>query len=78
MKILIVGGTGMIGTHLATHLREQGNDVSLAARTPPGPESAVSGLPVLLRDYSQDGFSVADLEEFEAVVLPAVSKATTW
>ncbi|WP_280235979.1 NAD-dependent epimerase/dehydratase family protein [Nocardia cyriacigeorgica] len=34
MKILIVGGTGMIGAHTALHLREQGNDVTVAARRP--------------------------------------------
>ncbi|MBM4494447.1 NAD-dependent epimerase/dehydratase family protein, partial [Rhodococcus hoagii] len=34
MKILIVGGTGMIGAHTALHLRDQGNDVTVAARNP--------------------------------------------
>ncbi|WP_139280384.1 NAD-dependent epimerase/dehydratase family protein, partial [Rhodococcus tukisamuensis] len=32
MKILVLGGTGMIGAHAALHLRERGNDVTLAAR----------------------------------------------
>ena len=34
MKILIVGGTGMIGGHAAAHLQAQGNAVTLAARKP--------------------------------------------
>ncbi|MCA3870355.1 MAG: nucleoside-diphosphate sugar epimerase, partial [Burkholderia sp.] len=32
MKILIVGGTGLIGGHAALHLHAQGNPVTLAAR----------------------------------------------
>lgn len=41
MKVLIVGGTGMIGAYTALHLREQGNDVTVAARNALGDESPV-------------------------------------
>lgn len=71
MKTLIVGGTGMIGTHVASHLREQGDDVTMAARTAPAPGSVASGFPVLLRDYTKGELSVADLGAFEAVVFAA-------
>jgi dihydroflavonol-4-reductase len=35
MKILVVGGTGMIGGHAALHLQALGHDVSVAGRNPP-------------------------------------------
>ena len=34
MKILIVGGTGMIGGHAAVFLQARGDEVTLAARKP--------------------------------------------
>lgn len=71
MKILIVGGTGMIGAHTALHLREQGNDVTVAARNPLAEDSPVRDFPVLLGDYTEQTFSVDDLAPFEAVVFAA-------
>ncbi len=35
MKILVVGGSGMIGGQAAIHLQEQGNEVTIAARKAP-------------------------------------------
>ena len=32
MKILVIGGTGMIGGHAALYLKSQGHDVTVAAR----------------------------------------------
>ncbi|EGD23309.1 NAD-dependent epimerase/dehydratase family protein [Prescottella equi] len=71
MKILIVGGTGMIGAHTALHLRDQGNDVTVAARNPLADDSPVRDFPVLLGDYTAQTFTVDDLAPFEAVVFAA-------
>ena len=35
MKILIVGGTGLIGGHAALHLQSLGHEITIAARNPP-------------------------------------------
>lgn len=71
MKTLIIGGTGMIGTAAAAHLREQGNDVTVAARTAPAPGTVASEFPVLLGDYSEGGFAAKDLAPFEGIVFAA-------
>lgn len=71
MKILIVGGTGMIGAHTALHLREQGNDVTVAARNPLADDSPVRDFPVLLGDYTEQTFTAAQLAPFEAIVFAA-------
>ncbi|NEW37628.1 NAD(P)-dependent oxidoreductase [Nocardia cyriacigeorgica] len=71
MRILIVGGTGMIGAHAALHLRAQGNDVTVAARNPLDGGSPVHEFPVLLGDYAEQTFSAADLAPFDAIVFAA-------
>lgn len=71
MKILVVGGTGMIGAHAALHLRDRGDDVTVAARGEVAPESPVAGLPVLRGDYTQQTFTRDDLAPFDAVVFAA-------
>ena len=71
MKTLIIGGTGMIGTATAAHLREQGDDVTVAARTAPAPGTVASEFPILLGDYSEGGFTAADLAPFEGIVFAA-------
>lgn len=71
MKILIVGGTGMIGAHTALHLRAQGNDVTVAARNPLADGSPVRDFPVLLGDYTEQTFTAEQLAPFEAIVFAA-------
>ncbi|WP_024793678.1 NAD-dependent epimerase/dehydratase family protein [Tomitella biformata] len=73
MKTLVVGGTGMIGTHIAAILRDQGNEVTVAARTAPKPGSLAHEFPVVLGDYSAGSFSAQDLAPFESVVFAAGS-----
>lgn len=70
MKILVVGGTGPIGGHAALHLRELGHDVTLAARKPADPATALANLPFLQGDYIE-GFDKADLAKFEGMVFAA-------
>lgn len=71
MKILIVGGTGMIGGHAAKFLREQGNDVTLAARKSAPAGTPMADMAVIFGDYSQGTFTERDLEPFEAIVFAA-------
>ncbi|GAB2628092.1 NAD(P)-dependent oxidoreductase [Prescottella soli] len=71
MKILIVGGTGMIGAHTALHLREAGNDVTVAARNPLADDSPVRDFPVLLGDYTEQTFTADQLAPFEGIVFAA-------
>ncbi|GAA4477766.1 hypothetical protein GCM10023094_20570 [Rhodococcus olei] len=71
MKILVIGGTGMIGAHAALHLREQGNDVTLAARSPLADGSPVADFPVLIGDYTIPSFTPDQLSGFDGIVFAA-------
>lgn len=70
MKVLIVGGTGMIGGHAAEVLSKQ-HDVVLGARKPAKQGTLAARFPVLIGDYSQGGFPAGDLEAFDAIVFAA-------
>ncbi len=71
MKITILGGTGLIGRRLATLLREQGHDVTAAARstgvdlvTGKGLAEAVAGAEAVI-DASNSGYAqIKDMETF--------------
>lgn len=71
MKTLVVGGTGMIGTHTAVHLRDLGHEVTVAARKAPASDSTAGEFPVLLGDYAEGTFSAADLKGFDSIVFAA-------
>ncbi|HWU64974.1 MAG TPA: NAD(P)-dependent oxidoreductase [Ensifer sp.] len=71
MKILIVGGTGMIGGHAAEMLSRHGHDVVLGARKPPRQDMPLARFPVLTGDYATGGFTPRELEAFDAVVFAA-------
>ncbi|MEW6645239.1 MAG: NAD(P)-dependent oxidoreductase [Pseudomonadota bacterium] len=71
MKILIVGGTGMIGGHAAEHLAGLGHDIVLAARKPAAAGTPMAAFPVLFGDYTRGEFSPAELAPFDAVVFAA-------
>lgn len=71
MKILVIGGTGLIGGHAALYLQTQGNQVTLAARKPAAPGSALAGLELLQGDYVAGDFSKDDLARFDAIVFAA-------
>jgi dihydroflavonol-4-reductase len=51
MKVLVVGGTGLIGGHAALHLQGLGHAVSIAARKPPPPSTPMAQLPFVPLDY---------------------------
>ena len=71
MKILVIGGTGLIGGHAALCLQAQGNALSIAARKPASPASALAGFELLQGDYVAGDFTKADLARFDAIVFAA-------
>ncbi|PZX27025.1 Nucleoside-diphosphate-sugar epimerase [Cupriavidus phytorum] len=71
MKILIVGGTGMIGGHAALHLRRRGNDVTIAGRNRPVAGTPLGELDFLRCDYIANDLPAARLAAFDALVFAA-------
>lgn len=71
MKTLIVGGTGMIGNHVADLLAANGHDVVIGARRPAEAVSPAARWPTLLGDYAEGDFTEAELEPFDAVIFAA-------
>ncbi len=71
MKILIVGGTGMIGGHTAVYLESLGHAVTLAARKPAAAGTPMAGFATLLGDYTLGEFTESDLAPFDAIVFAA-------
>ncbi|KAI8665424.1 hypothetical protein LRP88_04072 [Fusarium phalaenopsidis] len=74
MKILVVGGTGMIGGHAALHLRSLGHDVAIAGRHhPPSGIPDLAQLEFVKGDFTAGDFGIDQLSKFEAVVFSAGS-----
>ncbi|OCC22980.1 nucleoside-diphosphate sugar epimerase [Croceicoccus estronivorus] len=71
MKILVVGGTGMIGGHAALYLKSLGHDVSIAGRRPPQETTELAKLPFVQGDFMEGTFTKDQLAPFEAVVFAA-------
>lgn len=71
MKVLIVGGTGMIGGHAAVMLAQRGHEVVLGSRKPAREETPMARFPALIGDYSKGEFTPRELEGFDAVVFAA-------
>ncbi|HJV27665.1 MAG TPA: NAD-dependent epimerase/dehydratase family protein [Aromatoleum sp.] len=71
MKILVIGGTGLIGGHAALKLRAEGNTVTLAARKAPASISPLAEFDLLQRDYIAGDFTKEDLAPFDAIVFAA-------
>ena len=74
-RVLVVGATGMVGSHLAADLTARGDEVTVMARREPTDRdpAAVAGLPRLIADYTDADASPAQLEGFDAVVFAAGS-----
>ena len=71
MKILVLGGTGMIGGHIALYLKQKGHSVAIAGRKPPAPGTPLRSLPFLKGDYIANNFDRHDLAQFDALVFAA-------
>ncbi|NHF62124.1 NAD-dependent epimerase/dehydratase family protein [Microcella pacifica] len=72
MNTLVVGGTGMIGAHIAELLAAQGHGVTIMARREGSSEdpAQIVGMPRLVADYT-DVTDPSALEPFEQVVFAA-------
>lgn len=72
-RILVMGGSGMIGAHAAAHLAARGDRVTLSSRTAPTGEllPGIAGLPHLAGDYIGGTLTERDLEPFDSVVFAA-------
>ena len=71
MKILVIGGTGLIGGHAALYLKDNGHEVTIAGRKPAAAGSALAQLQQLQGDYVAGTFSREDLSGFDALVFAA-------
>ncbi len=72
MKILIVGGTGMIGGNAALLLREKGHEVSIMSRSKPM-DTAVSDFDFVAGNYIEDDCTDDRLEGFDQLVFAAAA-----
>ena len=72
MKVLIVGGTGLIGGEAALHLQAQGHDVTLMARKPSA-APALAALKYLHGDYVNDDCTDGRLLGFDWLVFAAAA-----
>lgn len=73
MKILIVGGTGLIGGHAALHLRSRGHSITLASRNLDRVAPILKDLPCIQGNYIDGSITEQDLAGFDAVVFAAGS-----
>lgn len=71
MKILIIGGNGMVGGHAALRLKELGHEVTLGSRTPPAPGTPLGALPWAKVDYINDQAPAAFLNQFDTLIFAA-------
>ncbi|HTJ64340.1 MAG TPA: NAD(P)-dependent oxidoreductase [Alphaproteobacteria bacterium] len=71
MKVLVVGGAGMIGGHIALRLKGKGHDVTIAGRNPPASGTPLGALPFLRVDYINDTDTVEKLKGFDMMVFAA-------
>ncbi|MFT6163896.1 MAG: nucleoside-diphosphate-sugar epimerase [Zhongshania aliphaticivorans] len=72
MKVLVVGGTGLIGGEIALYLQENGHAVTLMSRKPttvPG----LADMSFLQGDYISDDFSDGRLNGFDWLVFSAAA-----
>lgn len=71
MKILVVGGNGMIGGHAALYLKSKGHDVTISSRSPAQETTELAKLPFLQGDYVAGTFKEEDLAPFDVIVFAA-------
>lgn len=72
MKVLVVGGSGLIGGDIALHMQAQGHDITIMARKPPATPS-LAALPFMQGDYINDTLTKDDLQNFDWLVFAAAA-----
>jgi dihydroflavonol-4-reductase len=71
MKILIIGGSGMIGGDAAIYLRSLGHDITIGSRSAPLATTPMAQMSVLRGNYIDGGYSTDELAGFDAMVFAA-------
>ena len=71
MKILVVGGTGALGGYAAIHLAGKGHEVTVGARNPANPGTAMARMPFLKGDFVAGDFTAERLQGFDWVLFAA-------
>ncbi|TXS96519.1 NAD(P)-dependent oxidoreductase [Parahaliea maris] len=72
MKVIVIGGSGLIGGEAALHLAELGHDVTIMSRKPPV-APALAELPFVAGDYINDDLGDGRLAGFDALVFSAAA-----
>lgn len=72
MKILIVGGSGLIGGEIALFLAEQGHDVTIMSRNKPV-AIALKSFNFIQGNYVEDAFNAKDFQHFDCMVFAAAA-----
>ena len=79
MKILIIGGTGFVGTHLTACFIKDGNEVTILSRSSKGPEKGPVGISYLQGDPTQKGPWQEAIENHEVIInLAGASIFSRW
>ena len=68
MRVLVVGGTGLIGGDAALRLAALGHEVAIAARNPAPAGTGMAAFEFLACDYLAGGLPRAQLARFDALV----------
>lgn len=71
MRVIIVGGTGLVGAHCAIYLSGHGYDVTLAARNRPDAHAAHARYPFIPCDYTAGDAAKLFDHGFDAMVFAA-------
>ena len=72
MKVLVVGGTGLIGGEIALHLQENGHAVTIMSRRP-SKVPKLAQLPFLQGNYIEDDVTDGRLQGFDWLVFAAAA-----
>lgn len=72
MKVLVVGGTGLIGGEIALHLQENGHAVTIMSRQP-SKVPKLAQLPFLQGNYIEDDMADGRLQGFDWLVFAAAA-----
>ena len=72
MKVLVIGGSGLIGGETALYLKARGHEVSIMSRRPPQ-APVLAELPFVAGDYINENMADGRLEGFDALVFSAAA-----
>lgn len=73
MRVVVAGGTGFIGSHVAARLAARGDEVTVLGRRPRSEDdpAAIERMPRLVADYTSEALTPELLAGFDAVVFAA-------